>query len=119
MPRIVAKAKNNRKKEEIVTGFLGGLNVFQDQTLIRDSELTEAKTSFYPLMVSNQDLELSTIKQEQVLGSQEVSDTTNLTGLASLCVLTKQAGKSNTTMAQSQQNYQEKHTTQPQLSTSY
>lgn len=43
MPRIVAKAKNNKKKEEIVTGFLGGLNVFQDQTLIRDSELTEAK----------------------------------------------------------------------------
>lgn len=43
MPRIVAKAKNNKKREEIVTGFLGGLNVFQDQTLIRDSELTEAK----------------------------------------------------------------------------
>ena len=30
-------------KEESVTGFLGGLNTFQDETLIKDSELTEAK----------------------------------------------------------------------------
>lgn len=43
MPRINNKVKNNRKQEEVVTGFLGGLNTFQDQTLIRDSELTEAK----------------------------------------------------------------------------
>ena len=43
MSYINQKVKNNPKKEEIVTGFLGGLNTFQDQTLIRDSELTEAK----------------------------------------------------------------------------
>ena len=43
MPRINLKVSNNPKKEEVVTGFLGGLNVFQDQTLIRDAELTEAK----------------------------------------------------------------------------
>lgn len=30
-------------RDESVTGFLGGLNVFQDETVIRDSELTEAK----------------------------------------------------------------------------
>lgn len=43
MPKINQKVRNNPKKEEVVTGFLGGLNTFQDQTLIRDSELTEAK----------------------------------------------------------------------------
>lgn len=37
------KVQNPPKRDEIVTGFLGGLNTFQDQTLIRDSELTEAK----------------------------------------------------------------------------
>lgn len=31
------------KKQEILSGFLGGLNTFQDETLIKDSELTEAK----------------------------------------------------------------------------
>ena len=35
--------KNNPKKTEIATGFLGGLNTFQDETLIKDNELTEAK----------------------------------------------------------------------------
>lgn len=43
MPRINQKISNGRKQQEVVTGFLGGLNTFQDQTLIRDSELTEAK----------------------------------------------------------------------------
>lgn len=43
MPRINMKVQNPPKRDEIVTGFLGGLNTFQDQTLIRDSELTEAK----------------------------------------------------------------------------
>lgn len=36
-------ARNNPKKDELVSGFLGGLNTFQDETLIKDSELTEAK----------------------------------------------------------------------------
>ena len=39
----ITKSKNQKKKQEIATGFLGGLNVFQDETLIKDSELTEAK----------------------------------------------------------------------------
>lgn len=37
------KASNNSKKDEVVSGFLGGLNTFQDETLAKDSELTEAK----------------------------------------------------------------------------
>jgi len=37
------KAKNPKREEEIASGFLGGLNSFQDETLIKDSELTEAK----------------------------------------------------------------------------
>lgn len=37
------KAQNQPKKEEIVSGFLGGLNTFQDETLIKESELSEAK----------------------------------------------------------------------------
>ena len=43
MPYINERIKNNPKRDEIVTGFVGGLNVFQDQNLIKDSELTEAK----------------------------------------------------------------------------
>ncbi len=45
MPMAVAKSKgdNNSKKTELVAGFLGGLNTFQDETLIKDSELTDAK----------------------------------------------------------------------------
>ena len=39
----ITKEKNQPKKQEITTGFLGGLNVFQDETLIKDSELTEAR----------------------------------------------------------------------------
>lgn len=37
------KATNPKKEEEIASGFLGGLNTFQDETLIKNSELTEAK----------------------------------------------------------------------------
>ncbi len=37
------KVDNNKTQEEIVSGFLGGLNSFQDETLIKDSELSEAK----------------------------------------------------------------------------
>lgn len=43
MPRIIGKVKNSDKKSEIVAGFLGGLNSFQDETLIKDGELTKAK----------------------------------------------------------------------------
>lgn len=38
-----SKASNNKRKEQIVSGFVGGLNTFQDETLIKDSELSEAK----------------------------------------------------------------------------
>lgn len=44
MPMNAGKdASNNKKEEKIVSGFLGGLNTFQDETLIKDSELSEAK----------------------------------------------------------------------------
>jgi len=39
----LSDVKNNPKKTEIASGFLGGLNTFQDETLIKDNELTEAK----------------------------------------------------------------------------
>lgn len=41
--RIADKAKNYPKKDQIITGLIGGLNTFQDETLIKDGELTEAK----------------------------------------------------------------------------
>ena len=37
------KSRNNPKKSDIISGFTAGLNNFQDETLIKDSELTEAK----------------------------------------------------------------------------
>ena len=40
---VPEKAKDNDKKETVVSGFLGGLNTFQDETIIKDSELSEAK----------------------------------------------------------------------------
>ena len=45
MPMEVSSEKesNNSKKTDLVPGFLGGLNTFQDETLIKDSELTDAK----------------------------------------------------------------------------
>ncbi len=42
MPTI-SKITDIKLKTEIITGFLGGLNVFQDENVIKDSELTEAK----------------------------------------------------------------------------
>lgn len=43
MPTIQNKIKDNPKKAESVTGFLGGGNSFQDETVIKDSELTKYK----------------------------------------------------------------------------
>ncbi len=43
MAKIADKAQNPKIKTEVVRGFLGGLNSFQDQSLIRDNELTDAK----------------------------------------------------------------------------
>lgn len=40
---INQKEKSYPIKKEIVTGFIGGLNLFQDQTVIKEGELTEAK----------------------------------------------------------------------------
>ena len=44
MPMPVnTKVSNPKKEEEIASGFLGGLNTFQDETLVKASELTEGK----------------------------------------------------------------------------
>jgi hypothetical protein len=43
MPRIVSDQKDPSRKDEIAVGFLGGLNTFQDETLLKDSELSDAK----------------------------------------------------------------------------
>ena len=43
MFEIDSKANSPQIETEQVVGFLGGLNTFQDQTVIRDSELTKAK----------------------------------------------------------------------------
>lgn len=43
MFEIDTKANSPKIETEQVVGFLGGLNTFQDQTVIRDSELTKAK----------------------------------------------------------------------------
>jgi hypothetical protein len=43
MPYVNTKVKNPKPQAESVRGFLGGLNTFQDQSVIKDSELTEAK----------------------------------------------------------------------------
>lgn len=40
---MTSKIDNNKMQSEIASGFLGGLNTFQDETLIKDNELTEAK----------------------------------------------------------------------------
>ncbi len=39
----ITKIENAKVQSEVVSGFLGGLNTFQDDTGIKDSELTEAK----------------------------------------------------------------------------
>ena len=41
--QINPKAKNNPRKIDVSQGFIGGLNTFQDQNIIKESELTEAK----------------------------------------------------------------------------
>lgn len=41
--RIVSNIKDPIRQRDIVTGFLGGLNTFQDETVIKDNELTDAK----------------------------------------------------------------------------
>lgn len=41
--KIVTKIQNPKIENQVITGFLGGLNSFQDDTQIKDSELTEAK----------------------------------------------------------------------------
>lgn len=43
MPRITTEQKDPPRKDEIAVGYLGGLNTFQDETLLKDSELSEAK----------------------------------------------------------------------------
>ncbi len=42
MPRIT-KIKDPDKQTEVVTGLLGGLNTFQDETVLKESELSKAK----------------------------------------------------------------------------
>ena len=39
----ISKQKNPTRKDELATGFIGGLNLFQDETSIKNGELTEAK----------------------------------------------------------------------------
>jgi len=39
----LSKAENPKISQELISGFTGGLNTFQDETLIKDSELTQAK----------------------------------------------------------------------------
>lgn len=39
----ISQSKDNQLQSDSVTGFLGGLNVFQDELSIKESELTEAK----------------------------------------------------------------------------
>lgn len=43
MPKIIGNIEDPKIESELMTGFLGGLNTFQDETVIKDSELTEAK----------------------------------------------------------------------------
>lgn len=43
MPRIKNDIKDPKMDTELVSSFLGGLNTFQDENVIKDSELTEAK----------------------------------------------------------------------------
>lgn len=43
MPTTQSNINDPPIKDEVVTGFLGGLNSFQDESLIKDSELTKAR----------------------------------------------------------------------------
>lgn len=39
----ISNVKNPPRKDELVTGFIGGINSFQDETAIKNGELTEGK----------------------------------------------------------------------------
>lgn len=41
--KIIGNIKDPSRQREVVVGFLGGLNTFQDETVIKDNELTNAK----------------------------------------------------------------------------
>jgi len=43
MPKINQKIQDPKIDTDVISGFLGGLNTFQDESMIKDSELTEAK----------------------------------------------------------------------------
>jgi hypothetical protein len=43
MPRIVQKIDDPKIDTEIVSSFLGGLNTFQDESVIKDGELSKAR----------------------------------------------------------------------------
>lgn len=43
MPTTQSKINDPPLKDEVVTGFLGGINSFQDESLLKDSELTKAR----------------------------------------------------------------------------
>lgn len=43
MPKIISKVDDPKIDTEIITSFLGGLNTFQDETVLKDGELSEAK----------------------------------------------------------------------------
>lgn len=43
MPTTIANINDPPIKDEVVTGFLGGKNSFQDESLLKDSELTKAR----------------------------------------------------------------------------
>lgn len=46
MPLPTAKATNPQTKEEVVSGFPGGLNTYQDETLIKNTELTQMVNAY-------------------------------------------------------------------------
>jgi len=43
MPKIIGNIQDPKTETDVISGFLGGLNTFQDESMIKDSELTEAK----------------------------------------------------------------------------
>jgi len=43
MPKVVGRINDPKIDTEVTTSFLGGLNTFQDETVLKDGELTEAK----------------------------------------------------------------------------
>jgi len=43
MPKIINQINDPKIETDITTSYLGGLNTFQDETVLKDGELTEAK----------------------------------------------------------------------------